>query len=103
MLKESERCAWYEFGHTCGFTAACIGGKVDLPVFLPSERRKTGTCRYTAGSNGGKASFAGFPPVRGEENLQLQYLANLYLCPSIYICVGSRVRDLVRTVMDGHV
>ena len=34
----------------CSFTAALIGGKVDFPVFLRSERRKTGNCRHATGT-----------------------------------------------------
>ncbi|XXG89490.1 hypothetical protein AAC387_Pa12g1472 [Persea americana] len=40
----------------CSFTAALIGGKVDFPVFLRSERRKTGNCIYAAGTYGGNLS-----------------------------------------------
>ena len=42
------------------FTAALVGGKVDLPVFLRSERRKTGNCSFTAAPNGGKVGFPVF-------------------------------------------
>ncbi|XXG57579.1 hypothetical protein AAC387_Pa04g0032 [Persea americana] len=41
-------------------------------VFLHSERRKTGSWTFTAALIGGKAAIASFPPLRGEENWQLQ-------------------------------
>ena len=41
-------------------------------VFLHSERRKTGSCIFTTARIGGKAAFSSFPPLRGEENWQLQ-------------------------------
>ncbi|XXG57814.1 hypothetical protein AAC387_Pa04g0258 [Persea americana] len=41
-------------------------------VFLHSERRKTGNWTFTAALIGGKAAIASFPPLRGEENWQLQ-------------------------------
>ncbi|XXG57649.1 hypothetical protein AAC387_Pa04g0096 [Persea americana] len=41
-------------------------------VFLHSERRKTGSWTFTAALIGGKAAIATFPPLRGEENWQLQ-------------------------------
>ncbi|XXG57902.1 hypothetical protein AAC387_Pa04g0345 [Persea americana] len=41
-------------------------------VFLHSERRKTGSCTITAALIGGKAAFSSIPPLRGEENWQLQ-------------------------------
>ncbi|XXG81955.1 hypothetical protein AAC387_Pa09g2478 [Persea americana] len=41
----------------CRFTAALIGGKVYFPVFLRSERRKTGNWRYAAGTYGGSVSI----------------------------------------------
>ena len=44
----------------CSFTAALVGGKVDLPVFLRSERRKTGNCSFTAAPIGGKVGFPVF-------------------------------------------
>ena len=40
----------------CSFTAPLIGGKVHFPVFLRSERRKTGNCIYAAGTYGGSLS-----------------------------------------------
>ncbi|KAJ8624907.1 hypothetical protein MRB53_033437 [Persea americana] len=40
--------------------ASPIGGKVDFPVFLRSERRKTGNCIYAAGTCGGKLSIRFF-------------------------------------------
>ncbi|XXG50022.1 hypothetical protein AAC387_Pa02g4072 [Persea americana] len=45
------------FGHSRSFTAALIGGKLDSPVFLRSERRKTGNCSFTAVPVGGKVDF----------------------------------------------
>ena len=44
----------------CSFTAAIIGGKMDFPVFLRSERRKTGNCSFTAAPIGGKVGFPVF-------------------------------------------
>ncbi|XXG57652.1 hypothetical protein AAC387_Pa04g0099 [Persea americana] len=41
-------------------------------VFLYSERRKTGSWTFTAALIVGKAAIASFPPLRGEENWQLQ-------------------------------
>ena len=48
------------FGHSRSFTAALIGGKLDFPVFLRSERRKTGNCSFTAALIGGKLDFPVF-------------------------------------------
>ena len=48
------------FGHSRSFTAALIGGKLDFPVFLRSERRKTGNCSFTAAPIGGKVDFPVF-------------------------------------------
>ena len=48
------------FGHSRSFTAALIGGKLDFPVFLRSERRKTGNCSFTAALIGGKVDFPVF-------------------------------------------
>ncbi|XXG50145.1 hypothetical protein AAC387_Pa02g4195 [Persea americana] len=45
------------FGHSRSFTAALIGGKLDSPVFLRSERRKTGNCSFTVAPIGGKVDF----------------------------------------------
>ena len=47
----------------CSFTAALVGGKVDLPVFLRSERRKTGNCTYAAGTCVGNHSIRFFNPL----------------------------------------
>ena len=41
----------------CRFTAALIGGKMDFPVFVRCERRKTGNCSFTAALIGGKVDF----------------------------------------------
>ena len=48
------------FGHSRSFTAALIGAKLDFPVFLRSERRKTGNCSFTAALIGGKLDFPVF-------------------------------------------
>ncbi|XXG89489.1 hypothetical protein AAC387_Pa12g1470 [Persea americana] len=40
----------------CSFTTAIVGGKVDFPVFLRSERMKTGNCIYATGTYGGNLS-----------------------------------------------
>ena len=67
----------------CRFSSTGSGGKVanaalpllttavklQVPVFLLSQRRKTCKCRFTAAHNGGKAANAGFPPLREEEKL----------------------------------
>ena len=42
------------------FTAARIGGKTDFPVFLIPERRKAGSCTFTAVPIGGKTNFPVF-------------------------------------------
>ncbi|XXG49990.1 hypothetical protein AAC387_Pa02g4047 [Persea americana] len=47
------------FGRSRSFTAALIGGKLDSPVFLRSERRKAGNCSFTAAPIGGKVDFPG--------------------------------------------
>ena len=47
----------------CSFTAAPIGGKVGFPVFLRSERRKTGNCTYAAGTCLGNHSIRFFNPL----------------------------------------
>jgi len=71
----------------CGLSYAQIGGKAEneaLPppktaeklqvqVFLHSERRKTCRCSFTAAQNGGKAAGAAFPPLGLEESLQVQF------------------------------
>ena len=44
----------------CSFTAAPVGGKLDFPVFLRSERRKTGNRSFTAAPIGGKVDFPVF-------------------------------------------
>ena len=44
----------------CSFTAALIRGKLDFPVFLRSEGRKTGICRFTAVLVGGNVDFPVF-------------------------------------------
>ena len=44
----------------CSFTAARIRGKLDFPVFLRSEGRKTGICRFTAVLVGGNVDFPVF-------------------------------------------
>ena len=41
----------------CSFTVALIRGELDFPVFLPFERRKTGICTFTAVPIGGKVDF----------------------------------------------
>ena len=41
--------------------------KLQVPVFLLSQRRNTCKCGFTAAHNGGKAAIAGFPPLREEE------------------------------------
>ncbi|XXG57669.1 hypothetical protein AAC387_Pa04g0116 [Persea americana] len=51
----------------CRFTAALIGGKVDFPVFLRSEGRKTGNCGYAAGTYG----VGPLPPPSSAVKLQL--------------------------------
>ena len=47
----------------CSFTAALVGGKVGFPVFLRSERRKTGNCTYAAGTCLGNHSIRFFNPL----------------------------------------
>ena len=42
------------------FTAVLIGGNVDFPVFLRSERRKAGNSRYAKGTYGGYLSIRFF-------------------------------------------
>ena len=66
MLKEMERPAQngFVFGHTRSFTAAYIGGKVHLPDFLLSERRKTGISTYTADAYSGKVYLQDFLPSK---------------------------------------
>ena len=44
----------------CSFTAALIRGKLDFPVFLRSEGRKTGICSFTAVLIGGNVDFPVF-------------------------------------------
>ena len=44
----------------CSFTAALIRGKLDFPVFLRSEGRKTGIRRFTAVLIGGNVDFPVF-------------------------------------------
>ena len=44
----------------CSFTAVPIGGKVDFPLFLRSEGRKTGICGFTAVPIGGKVDLPVF-------------------------------------------
>ncbi|XXG82002.1 hypothetical protein AAC387_Pa10g0025 [Persea americana] len=43
-----------------------------FPVFLHSESTKSGSCSFTAPPTGGKTAFFSFPPLREEENWQLQ-------------------------------
>ena len=43
-----------------------------FPVFLHSESTKSGSCSFTAALTGGKTAFSSFPPLREEENWQLQ-------------------------------
>ena len=71
----------------CGLSYAQIGGKaanaalpppktaekLQVQVFLHSERRKTCRCSFTAAQNGGKAAGAAFPPLGQEESLQVQF------------------------------
>ena len=54
----------------CSFTAALIGGKAAFPVFLLSERRKSGNGSFTAVPIGGKAAISSLPPLWEEENLK---------------------------------
>ena len=70
----------------CGLSYAQIGGKaagaalpplktaekMQVQLFLHSERRKACRCSFTAARNGGKAACAGFPPLGEEENQQVQ-------------------------------
>ena len=49
-------CERRKTGH-CSFTAALISGKVHFTAFLRSERRKTGNWRYAAGTYGGSVSI----------------------------------------------
>jgi len=46
----------------CSFTAALIRGELDFPVFLRFERRKTCNCSFTAALIGGKLDFPVFLP-----------------------------------------
>ncbi|XXG57701.1 hypothetical protein AAC387_Pa04g0156 [Persea americana] len=63
---------------SCSFTAALIGGKVDFPVFLLSERRKAGNCRFTAALIGGKVDFPVFLRSEGRKTGNCGYAAGTY-------------------------
>ena len=47
--------------------------KLKVPAFLLSQRRKTGKCRFTAHESGGKAATATFPPLPVEENWKMRF------------------------------
>ena len=51
----------------CSFTAALIRGKLDFPFFLRSERRKTGICSFTAALIRGKLDFPVFLRSEGRK------------------------------------
>jgi len=75
----------------CGLSYAQIGGKaanaalpppktaekLQVQVFLHSERRKTCRCSFTAAPNGGKDAGAAFPPLRVVGNLQVRVCLSL--------------------------
>ncbi|KAJ8614988.1 hypothetical protein MRB53_015461 [Persea americana] len=46
--------------------------KLQLRVFLLSQRRKTGKCLFTAHESCGKAPTATFPPLPVEENWKMR-------------------------------
>ena len=43
-----------------------------FPVFVHSERRKSGSCGFTAAFIGGKIAFSSIPPLWEDESWQLQ-------------------------------
>ena len=51
----------------CSFTAALIRSKLDFPIFLGSERRKTGFCSFTAAFIRGKLDFPVFLRSEGSK------------------------------------
>ncbi|XXG79383.1 hypothetical protein AAC387_Pa09g0466 [Persea americana] len=62
---------------------------LQLPIFLLSERRKTGKCSFTADESGGKAATAGFPPLRVEENWKIRVYRP---CKQRYSCASVRMK-----------
>jgi len=62
----------------CSFTADLNGGKVDLPVFLRSERRKSGNCSFTAVLIGGKVDFPAFLRSERRKTGNCRYAAGTY-------------------------
>ena len=46
--------------------------KLQLPVFLPLERREAGECSFTTDEGGGRGATAGLPPLRVEEYLKMR-------------------------------
>ena len=66
------------FGHSRSFTAAVIGGKLHFPVFLRSERRKTGNCSFAAAPIGGKVDFPVFLRSEGRKNGNCGYATGTY-------------------------
>ena len=66
------------FGHSRSFTAALIGAKLDFPVFLRSERRKTGNCSFTAALIGGKVYCPVFLRSEGWKTGNWRYAAGTY-------------------------
>ncbi|XXG57830.1 hypothetical protein AAC387_Pa04g0274 [Persea americana] len=77
---------------SCSFTAALIGGKVDFPVFLLSERRKAGNCRFTAALIGGKVDFPVFLRSEGRKTGNCGYAAGTY---------GARIFKYSSTLRGG--
>ncbi|XXG50005.1 hypothetical protein AAC387_Pa02g4055 [Persea americana] len=86
------------FGHSRSFTAALIGGKLDSPVFLRSERRKAGNCSFTAVPIGGKVDFPAFLLFLGEENYKSHvveiFRSDFYTFFPSFACWGVMGRGL---------
>ncbi|XXG57844.1 hypothetical protein AAC387_Pa04g0288 [Persea americana] len=80
---------------SCSFTAALIGGKVDFPVFLLSERRKAGNCTFTAALIGGKVDFPVFLRSEGRKTGNCGYAAGTY---GAYILKSLEVKFSTRQV-----
>ena len=62
----------------CSFTAALIRGKLDFPVFLRSEGRKTGICGFTAVPIGGKVDLPVFLRSERRKTGNSWYAAGTY-------------------------
>ncbi|XXG49890.1 hypothetical protein AAC387_Pa02g3940 [Persea americana] len=80
------------FGHSRSFNAALIGGKMDFPVFLRSERRKTGNCSFTAVPIDGKVDFPVFLLSEGRKTanrMWWKYFDPIFILFSPLLLVGG--------------